>query len=124
VYESGFGQALATFMGETLSDRRREYFNGFVDDIASARPLPSVVDFGAVVPNSIVSRLDRMYRGLAALDYRQRLADFPAIFDEIERCLFVVRRAEAHDRLTRYRRHAPLQSPVLGSTTLAKETSR
>ena len=63
-----------------------------------ARPLPSVAAFGASVPLCVRDRIDELYRGLAAIDYRRRLSDFSRIFDKISTCLLILRNEAKYRR--------------------------
>lgn len=52
-------------------DRLRIYQN-ILGSLAAANALPSVADGGVAVPTVLRDRIDRLYRGLAAWDYRRR----------------------------------------------------
>jgi serine/threonine protein kinase len=84
-------------------DRIRVY-DGFVGSLANAHPLPSLDVFTDTVPRSILPLLNRLYMGMAALDYRQRNVDFETIFNDINRCLFVLEHEQAYRRMNERRR--------------------
>lgn len=73
-------------------------YNGFVANLASSRPLPSVGLFGGDVPPCILGLVDRLYMGMAAVDYRERLMELPRIFMQIDKCLIVLRHEAAYRR--------------------------
>jgi len=85
-------------MNAVPPDQRVQTYNGFVSALASGHPLPSVGLFGGQAPPSIVGLIDRLFRSLAALDYRARKCDFVHIFMQIDRCLYVLDHDAAYHR--------------------------
>jgi serine/threonine protein kinase len=78
---------------------RVQLYGGFVANMANARPLPSVTYFGAAVPSCAVSVIDRLYKSMAAVDYRSRLSDFTKIFSLINTSIWVIQHENAYRRL-------------------------
>jgi serine/threonine protein kinase len=95
---------LAFLMTAYQKEQRQEMFDQVIPTIAESHPLPAISDFGAPIPSILIGRLDRLYREMAAIDYRHRQCNFPKIFHEIERCLDMVRRERAYLRLLEFRR--------------------
>jgi serine/threonine protein kinase len=85
---------------------RVQTYEAFVDTLADARPLPSLSQFGSTVPNCLTGLLDRLYRSMAAIDYRRRLSDFDQIFGRINACLWVLQHEGAYQRLREQRARA------------------
>lgn len=63
-------------------DRLRIY-QSILGSLAAANALPSVADGGAPVPPSLRDRIDRLYRGLAAWDFRRR--PYPGLHERGQR---------------------------------------
>ncbi len=76
IYEPTFVAWLNQLMRVVPTQKRQETYDGFVANLAVARPLPSVGDFGVSVPASIRDQVNRLYQSMAALDYRKRDRDF------------------------------------------------
>ena len=81
--------------------RRREVFGDLVGQIAQQKRLPDIHELSDSVPNCIRIRLNRLYKGLANLDYRRRTRDFWVIFTEINRCVTILRNEQTYQRLRR-----------------------
>lgn len=64
-------------------------YTGFISNLADANPLPSTIAYGTV-PKCIGAHVDRLYRDLAAIDYRRRLSEFKQIFARLDKCLWVL----------------------------------
>jgi serine/threonine protein kinase len=98
VFDVAFWDGLAQAMTAVPRAKRRSIFEHFIDQMVVGRPLPSLRDYGGVVPMSIVDRLDRLYQGMAHLDYRTRLLDFSRIFSDVNACAIILRKEEAYRR--------------------------
>ena len=85
---------------------RVQTYEAFVGALADSRPLPSLSQFGSAVPNCLTSLLDRLYRSMAAIDYRRRLSDFDQIFARINVCLWVLQHEGAYQRMREQRARA------------------
>ncbi|OGW64436.1 MAG: hypothetical protein A3H49_08700 [Nitrospirae bacterium RIFCSPLOWO2_02_FULL_62_14] len=66
--------------------KRKQYFDASIGALEAACPLPNIEDIApdGTVPESIRIRLNRLYKGLAALDYRKRMVRFDWVFMQIE----------------------------------------
>ena len=85
-------------MNAVAPAQRVQIYNGLVSSLASGRPLPSIGLFGSQTPLSIVGPIDRLFRSLAAVDYRDRTCDFQRIFMQIDRCIYVLKHEAAYRR--------------------------
>ncbi len=67
-------------------DKRKQVFDGAIGTLEEASPLPNVEDVApdGTIPESIRIRLNRLYKNLAALDYRKRINHFDQIFIQIQ----------------------------------------
>jgi len=106
LYGHGLANDLAVMSMIKRSDRRRTY-DRVADSIADGHPLPNVGDFGTGIPGSIRNRVDALYKGMSALDYRARLCEFERIFHQIDACSLVLRNEQKYrrwrDQRERYR---------------------
>ncbi len=91
LFDSSYAGALMNAMGAISRGKRRDIYDQFVGNIASAYRLPELGTFGASVPGCITKQLDDLYMSLAHLDYRKRCCDFVGIFRKIEICLLILR---------------------------------
>ena len=98
IFDSATVSALNIAMNAVPPDQRISTYNGFVGSLAGSRPLPSVKLFGSDVPASILELLNRLYMGMAAIDYRVRATDFRHLFMQIDRCVYVLRHEAAYRR--------------------------
>jgi serine/threonine protein kinase len=103
VFDVAFWDGLAQAMNAVPRAKRRTIFEQFIDQLVAGRPLPSLRDYGGIVPASIVDRLDRLYQGMAHLDYRARLLDFTRVFSDVNGCAIILRKDEAYRRWRRLR---------------------
>lgn len=103
VFDQSYGEELAGLMAEVRKDERQRILDQVLPSIVDAHPLPLISDFGSPVPGPIADRVDRLCRAMVDLDYRKRLQDFPSIFHQIERSLFIFRRRQAYLRLQEFR---------------------
>lgn len=91
-------------MRSVLPGDKVNEFHKAIKSICNRYPLPDVRDFGANAPRSIAPILNRMYRDLAALDYRNRAEDCSTTFLQISQCLLVLRNEAAYARWMQYKR--------------------
>ena len=98
IFDMSTVSSLNIAMNAVPPSQRISTYDGFVANLASSRPLPSLNLFGGDVPASILGLLNHLYMELAAVDYRDRLLDFSRIFMQINRCLFVLRHEAAYRR--------------------------
>lgn len=104
LFDHAFSDELAAVMSRVDKEKRKHSYEQFVPAIVDSHPLPLIGDFGANLPSAISARVERLYRGMAAIDYRSRLCSFPHIFHEIERIQFVLARQKAFARMEELRR--------------------
>ncbi len=90
--------ALVQAMSSVQREKRVDIYHQFIRDIVTAHPLPSLSVLGAPVPTCIRSQLDILYQSMAALDYRDRAADFQSTFRQIDICLIILRNEEKYRR--------------------------
>ena len=90
LFNSQFWEPFTNTMTAISPAQRRRQYDRIVSGLANARPLPSLASFGSEVPKSVSDRLDDLYQGLAAIDYRRRLSRFDRIFNQINTCLLIL----------------------------------
>jgi serine/threonine protein kinase len=78
-------------------------YNGFVTNLANAHPLPSLRHFGGAVPPCLLQSIDRLYQGMAAVDYNSRLSDFKTIFSLIDTSIWMLQHEDAYRRWRAFR---------------------
>ena len=78
-------------------------YGAFVTNLANGHPLPSLRHFGGTVPACALPLIDRLYQGMAAVDYNQRLSDFNTIFSLISTCIWVLQHEDAYNRWRAFR---------------------
>ena len=69
--------------------------------------LPDIQALASDLPSPIADRINRLYKQLAHLDYRERMSrkdasgrlDFDPVFQEINRCLTILRHQKAYEEL-------------------------
>jgi serine/threonine protein kinase len=94
LFDVRFGHDLALTMSAVHKRDRKQTYLQFLQTLDAGHPLPSVSAYAADVPPCILSLVDGLYKGMAALDYRKRISDFNTIFLKIEQCLLVLRNQE------------------------------
>jgi serine/threonine protein kinase len=92
IYDTSFLANLRATFELIQPDDRADMLHELIQTIASAHPLPSLRSVPNCVPPSIMPRIDRLYQGLAHLDYRRRLCNFNEIFHEINICEHILRK--------------------------------
>jgi serine/threonine protein kinase len=90
--------ALAQGMAPVPKGDRAAVFGPLAEQIAAARPLPSIQTYNPSAPAAIADRLNRLYQAMAHLDYRRRLTDFSRIFNELRACRIILRKEDAYRR--------------------------
>ncbi len=63
---------------------RIKVVDGVISTLAESRKLPSVKEYDDAIPKAIAFQIDRIYQGMAALDYRKREKNFNRIFIQLE----------------------------------------
>lgn len=82
---------LILLMSAAKRGQRQQIYDGFVSTMAGSHPLPDIAEMGSPVPGCVVQRIDRLYKSMAAIDYRSRLCDFERVFWQIDTSLLVLR---------------------------------
>jgi len=100
------GRLLGTLYQESL-DVRDEELEGWstnkVKELAANRPLPSIQPIGGRLPAGVEYRINRLYQGLANLDYTRRWQNFDRVFRELNMCTMALTRQEQFRRLVSFR---------------------
>jgi serine/threonine protein kinase len=104
IYEAHFVGDLMTAMAHVPVGKRQETLDSFVRQLAAARQLPSIADFGVPIPRCIGKRVDSLYQTLCALDYRERLHEYPRIFRQIDAAVIVLRNERKYHEWLREKR--------------------
>jgi serine/threonine protein kinase len=94
IFDNQFMTGLMQSMNAVDKNQRIRTYLGFVQNIASARPLPTITSFRGDIPPSVCNLVEDLYQSLAALDYRKRLRDFERVFLRIGQCLLVLQNEE------------------------------
>ena len=98
LFDSQFRTALLRATQGIRPSHRRLAYDRIISGMANARPLPGVGSFGTPVPGAVCDRLDELYRGLAAIDYRRRLSRFDRVFHQINTCILILRHEAKYQR--------------------------
>lgn len=99
VFDQSSINDLVFLMSKTKKGQRSRVYDGFVSSMSNAHPLPDVSAMGSpLIPACIAERIDRLYKSMAAIDYRARLYDFERIFWQIQSSLLVLRNEGAFRR--------------------------
>ena len=115
LFDDSYIASLMRTMREVSQGRRRDIYDQFVENIASAHRLPTLGTFGSNVPSCIANQLDDLYMSMAHLDYRKRLCDFIGIFRKIDICLLILRNEEKYSRWRQQKRQRRKAIPILES---------
>jgi len=103
IFDDAFHQSLAEHFALMPKGRRETMLGELVIDIARGRQLPNISDFNDRVPNCIRTRLERLYHGLAAIDYNKRTKDFGEIFQALNVCETLLAKEKYYEELIRLR---------------------
>ncbi len=103
IFENDFHNSLAEHFNLMSKGSREMMIRELIPDIAKARQLPNIGDYNNEVPNCIRGRLERLYLGLASIDYTKRTKDFNKIFHELNICEMILAREKDYSRLIRLR---------------------
>lgn len=103
IFDDTFHQSLAEHFALMPKERRETMLGELVPDIAKGRQLPNISDFNDRVPNCIRNRLERLYHGLAAIDYNKRIKDFGEIFQALNVCETILAKEKYYEEMIRLR---------------------
>lgn len=70
-----------------------------VQELARKQPLPSIQPTEGLLPPGVETRINRVYKGLASLDYTRRWRDFQKVFFELNMCILALENQESIHRL-------------------------
>jgi len=104
IFDDMFHQSLAEHFDLMPKERRATMLRDLVPDIAKEKPLPDISDFNDSVPNCIRIRLERLYHGLAAIDYNKRTKDFGEIFQALNVCEIILAKEKYYIEIERLRK--------------------
>lgn len=103
IFNETFHQSLAEHFALMPEERRGTMLGELVPDIAKGRQLPNISDFNDKVPNYIRNRLERLYHGLAAIDYNKRTKDFGEVFQALSVCETILAKEKSYIEMMRLR---------------------
>lgn len=104
VFNDSFHADLSLHFQFIAPENRETILRGLVPTIAQARRLPNIWDFDVSIPNCIKERVNRLYKGLSCLNYRNRLDNFVEVFHQINICERILEKEKAYDRFIKLRR--------------------
>jgi serine/threonine protein kinase len=100
LFDAQFQEDLLQHMAVIPRDRRKDAFDGFIRQMADARPLPNIEAYAPSVRRCVLPIVSDLYRKMASLDYNERTGDFEYVFLKINQALIVLRN---EDKLKRWR---------------------
>lgn len=103
IYDDDFMTAFPAHMFSVPTNQRRQVFDGIVEDLVNAHPLPGIRESGGEIPRCIEQRVEELYRLLTGLDYRVRAHDFGRVFRLLEMCFACLRYEVTVERRRRWR---------------------
>lgn len=83
---------------------RRRIYEGFVGQLETGHPLPSISSYTVAIPDFVVKRLDTLYQSMSSVDYRIRNVSFESIFRQLNWCIIALRNEQAYRRWLEQRR--------------------
>lgn len=109
---------LTTHLSQVPRGQRVAIYSHIVSDIARAHPLPSIHSINPLVPPSIRTQLDSLYRAMCEINYNNRNCHFPSIFRQVNTCILILKNEITYQRWQaerQKRRAAKLARKDLGS---------
>jgi serine/threonine protein kinase len=100
LFDAQFQEDLLQHMAVIPREKRREAYDGFIVQMADARPLPNIEAYAPSVRRCVLPILNDLYKNMAALDYNKRTGDFEYVFLKIDQALIVLRN---EDKLRQWR---------------------
>ena len=100
------GRLLRTLNQESMDveDEQLEQWSlNKIKELAANHPLPGIQPIGGRLPAGVEHRINRLYQGLANLDYTRRWQSFNRVFDELNMCTIALTRQEQLRRLVAFR---------------------
>lgn len=100
LFDAQFQEDLLQHMAVIPREKRREAYDGFIVQMADARPLPNIEAYAPSVRRCVLPIANDLYKNMAALDYNKRTGDFEYVFLKIDQALIVLRN---EDKLRKWR---------------------
>lgn len=100
IFDAQFQEDLLQHMALIPRERRQQTFDGFIGQMADARPLPNIEAYAPSIQRCVLPIVNDLYKNMAALDYNKRTGDFEYVFLKINQALIVLRN---EDKLKRWR---------------------
>jgi len=91
LFDLKFQADLLQHMAAIPRDRRQEAYDGFIGQMADARPLPNIGAYAPTARRCVLPIVNDLFKNIAALDYRKRTGNFEYIFLKIQQALLVLR---------------------------------
>jgi serine/threonine protein kinase len=93
-------QALTADLVRTMNavprNARVRIYHEILPGLEASHPLPLLDDFDVDIPAGVREPVDKLYRGLCAIDYRRRLCNFDRIFSYIRQAEIILRNDAAY----------------------------
>jgi serine/threonine protein kinase len=103
IFDAATLHDLSRAMNSVPREHRKRVYDGFIASLASSRPLPTLRYCGLDLPTGVGEIIERLYMEMCALDYRQRLVDFPTIFSRLNQATIILRNHAAFIKWRRRR---------------------
>ena len=91
LFDRQFQEDLLRHMAVIPRDRRKEAYDGFIAQMADARPLPNIAAYAPTARRCILPIINDLFKNTAALDYQRRTDSFEYVFLKIQQALLVLR---------------------------------
>jgi len=91
LFDLKFQEDLLQHMAVIPRERRQEAFDGFIAQMADARPLPNIAAYAPTARRCVLPIVNDLFKQMASLDYRKRTGNFEYVFLKIEQALLVLR---------------------------------
>jgi serine/threonine protein kinase len=122
LFDARFQADLLQHMAVIPREKRREAYDGFIVQMADARPLPNIEAYSPSVRRCVLPIVNDLYKNMAALDYNKRTGDFEYVFLKIDQALIVLRNEDKlkkwRERREVYRRNLELKRERLKARSL------
>lgn len=100
------GRLLRNLLQESMDvedDQLAQWSLDKIKEFAVNRPLPPLQAVGGRLPAGVEERINRLFQGLANLDYTRRWRTFDRVFHELNMCTMALARQEQLQRLVLFR---------------------
>jgi serine/threonine protein kinase len=124
LFDGQFQGDLLQHMAVIPREKRREAYDGFIAQMADARPLPNIEAYSPSVRRCVLPIVNDLYKNMAALDYNKRTGDFEYVFLKIDQALIVLRNEDKlkkwRERREVYRKNLELKREILKARSLTR----